>query len=178
MNFFESNGLCFLPVLGTSAGRCQITIAFENRFTRRCEVAISLKPTRVAFKDVSDLPAVRFQFSCPPGGFGKATKTLRMPIRLAAQKVLYDVTAGCRYPDGKGDELRFKPGFKVGPIGSDEHQDLKQVIGLLAHLAHIPAAHGPPARVTLVVPSDFQIQEENEQCELQIAWSLPLAAAS
>ena len=176
-SFFEANGLSFLPLLQSAENRCLMTVLFENRFTGKCEVTISLRPTPVAFKKVADIPSLLFRFDCPPEGYGQFAKSFAFPERLAGEDVLYDVTASCCYPDGRGDELRFRPGMNVGEIGSDKHQDLKQIVGLLAHLAHIPASHGSPARLRLKLPSFSQNHQVSEECSLNIMWSLPFKGA-
>ena len=112
-SYFEADGFCFLPTLSVRDGRCHFVVLFENRFEQCTEVTIMLNPTRVAFRETSDLVPIRFHFTCPAGGSGNASRIVSIPLRLAGKQLYYDVTATSLYQHGKGRELPLKDWHRI-----------------------------------------------------------------
>jgi hypothetical protein len=141
--YFERDGFCYAVVIGSLKGGCHVVVYYQNRYSLPCEATVSLSPTKVAFRDVSELPSFKVKVACQGGEFGKAFRPWLPPARHQGKPATWDVAAQVDYSGGRGDLLRMRDGIRTAGL-----PEWVKVAGLAAgHLMY-----EKPARLTLKLP--------------------------
>jgi hypothetical protein len=150
-NYFERNGLCFAIVPEVIGGQSKISIYYQNRYEHACETVVWLAPTKVAFKDVSELPEFKVKIACEGGEFGKMFCDFGLPLHFKSEAILWNVAASTKYPGGRGKLLRLRDGLRVGTEAKiSAGQELLRFIGAIAHF------HSEkPARIYIKFPEQM-----------------------
>ncbi len=161
--YFERDGFCFAIVPGTADHRGQLVFYYQNRYERACEGTIWMAPTKVAFKDVSDLPEFKVQVVCGGGEFGKRHCECGLPLRFRGESILWDVRAQTQYPNGRGKLLRMRDGLRVG--GEN------QAGTFLALLLFVGAwYYKKPARIKIKFPDEMFSVEYTSDWKQETLW--------
>lgn len=141
--YFERDGFCYLAVVGSVKGTCHVVVYYQNRYSLPCEATVSLSVTKVAFKDVSELPNLLIRVSCQGGEFGRAFKPWVPPAHHQGKSAMWDVAAEVNYPKGRGELLRMRDGIRTAGLPA-----WVKVAGLaVGHLMY-----EKPARTTIPLP--------------------------
>jgi hypothetical protein len=111
--YFERNGFCFAIIPEIIGGQSKISVYYQNRYERACEAEVSFAPTKVAFKEVSELPKFKIKVACEGGEFGKILCDFGLPLRFKNEAILWDVDATTKYHKGHGKLLRLRDGLRA-----------------------------------------------------------------
>ena len=114
--YFERDGLCFAPAIETTRlGACELALYFQNRYEGRVVARVQvLPPLRPWRLKRHDLPVRTFAIQCPGGGFGVARAAFPVPHAYQGRRMTFELGAGVKYPDGRGELLRFRGGVRAG----------------------------------------------------------------
>jgi len=163
-NYFERDGFCYCVAIATVKEVCQVTIFYQNRCSFLCDARVELTPTKVAFRDVSELPKFVVEISCQGGEFGKAFKPWTPPPAHQGKSAVWDVAAEVVYPKGRGDLLRMRDGIRTAGLPT-----WIKVAGLAT--GHF--MYEKPARLTIKLPSVSGKQDENlADWKFEAIWNL------
>ena len=150
--YFERDGLCFVPVVGTSgeARTCWFSIFFQNRYTGACACDLIIQPGGKSFRlGRHDVPTVAVQIDCPGGAVGVTRVPYPIPAKYQGKKMRYEIAARTKYPAGSGRMLRFREGLRVG---SHQHA-LGHAAKTLGLLAVGVISYSRPASITVALPA-------------------------
>jgi len=116
-SYFEREGLCFAPVVQVQLkeGTCWIAMFFQNRYAGPCSCRVEmLPPLRPLWVGRYNLPPINAELHCPGGAFGVCRFPYAFPARYQGRKWRFDVYASTKYPQGRGEMLRFRAGIFAG----------------------------------------------------------------
>jgi hypothetical protein len=150
-SYFERNGLCFAIIPEIVGGQSRISVYYQNRYEQPCEAVIWLAPTKVAFKDVSELPEFKTTILSEGGEFGRKSCDFGLPLHFKNEAIMWNVAASTKYPKGRGRLLRLQDGLRVGTeaeIGAGRE--------FLRFIAAVGLFHfEKPARITFNFPEQM-----------------------
>ncbi len=112
-DFFERKGFCFALENVVREGHSYVLVWFENRYDQPCDAAVELGG---AYGWRGDRKADGFFvdcIECGPAAFGVALVPFPVPAEHQGKKLKFKVGADVLYPDGRGQQLRYKRGFGV-----------------------------------------------------------------
>jgi hypothetical protein len=172
--YFERNGLCFAIIPEIVEGHSKISIYYQNRYSHPCEGIIWLAPTKVAFKDVSELPEFRAKIICEGGEFGKTSSDFGLPLHFKSQDILWNVAATSKYRNGRGKLLRLRDGLRVGTEAQiSAGREVLRFIGALTHF------HSEkPARIAIKFPDQTFSNSQVGEWKQETIWKFDFASGS
>ena len=147
-SFFEKDGFTFVVGTEVSASECHLCVHFQNRYTRECEATVLVRTSERFLAPQRHLPDARVSLTCEPGAFGKAICNWPLPLELQGKKVLVDVMAKRKYPQGRGKLIRFRSGLMVGSVPGSAISDVLKFLGIFGGIHG-----GQSARTELLLPS-------------------------
>lgn len=112
---YESSGFCFVVCPEDEAGHSMLRVYFQNRYANRCEAVVRIQHIRWRLR-VPDVPACQIRIDCPGAAYGYTGIAWPIPLNWQGKTILLGLSAASRYPEGKGDLLRFREGTYVGSI--------------------------------------------------------------
>ncbi len=120
-NYFERDGFCFAFVPGVTAdGQSWMRVFFQNRFERPCRGRAVLRPpSRHLSLGRWPLPTVDVTVDCDGAAFGVYRTPWPVPAKLQGRVAKCDVAGAVRYPNGRGQMVRFRDGLRAGSAGGD-----------------------------------------------------------
>lgn len=74
---------------------------------------IALQPARGFFLNRAPVETVQFEISCPSAGFGVLRVQVGVPQEFQGKIIKYDIGVSVEYPEGKGQQLRFRDGICI-----------------------------------------------------------------
>jgi hypothetical protein len=147
-NYFERDGFQFAVVPRIEASMCQIAILFQNRYSNRCEAQVFVKPSQEFFMTRRPIDHLSIGVVCDGGAFGAVLIPWGVPKQFQGKKQNLDIGASVRYPQGKGQMLRFRDGTPVkGPTLS-----AFQIATTVAAAAGGMIVAHSPARMAIQLP--------------------------
>ena len=170
--YFERDGLCFGPQFEVESGQCRLSLYFQNRYARPCNGRIVIKPGVPSFRIMRmKLPSVVFDVHCGPGGFGVARIFYPVPQKYQGKKVNLEVGANVKYPQGRGQMVRFRDGLRTGPANFGGVGDGMITAGLLlVGVVHI----GKAAWWKGVLPRNVSETAPSSDIEIETLWEMDL----
>lgn len=105
-HFFERDGFCFAIRPIASDGVCFFELLYQNRYDRPSEARV------VISRGVSRIMTI--PISCEGGAFGVVQAPYGVHANYRGTTRKFEVSAAVRYPQGKGQPVRFREGVAVG----------------------------------------------------------------
>lgn len=115
---FECEGLCFSVVPDVEGDVAELHVFWQNRFARRCELTITLQRMALFALSRRSLETLAATIGCEGGAFGVTRIPVGVPTKLQGRKKPFEIAASVRYPEGRGEMLRFRAGQQVSSEGS------------------------------------------------------------
>lgn len=173
--YFERDGFCFAVVPQVRLGDCTMNIYFQNRYDRPCSAQILIRGSSGLFSGRAETENIALGLTCGPAEFGCSTIPWAIPPSLQGRTVLLSIYAGVKYPNGRGNMLRYRDGLRVGAVGTDFWREGLQVAGAIGGALVISR----PARISLRLPSGGLPPKQGAiAAETKVIWKLgdPLSA--
>lgn len=163
--YYESNGLCFIPVMRKSGKQAYIHLFFENRYENECNVIVHMKPPPESIQHRPDATDIHFSFSVPGGGVGVVKQPVAVHPKLQGSVVDVQVAAAVNYPHSHGAKLRSHEGLPCGTFDVDWGESFR--IGARELFGDIELKN--PITVHLPIPRDVtNVSRKGQQWELEI----------
>jgi hypothetical protein len=107
--FFDRDGFCFNVRPAAQQGVCVFEMVYQNRYGRRSEAHVALRPPSGFFGSAA-VPPLTVEIPCAPAAYGIARIPLPIPADLQGARIKLEVGASVVYPEGKGRMLRVREG--------------------------------------------------------------------
>ena len=108
--YFNRDGFCFAFVATAVDGIAYMDAYFQNQRDKPCVGRIAMRPARGFFMNRAKIDAITYEIACAPAAFGFARLAIPIPEKLQGKRQSFEVGASVRYPDGKGQRLRYRDG--------------------------------------------------------------------
>ena len=109
-NYYQHDGFCFVVLPTVANGLLTLTMLAQNKFSERCEATLAFKP----WADRERFLPEQVELSLPPAALVAMRIPVAVPDHLQGKSVEVEIFATARYPDGRGQLLRFREGLTVG----------------------------------------------------------------
>lgn len=110
---FERKGLGFYPAFAPD-GEPYLEIFLQNRFSGPCRGRIVLTPPLRSLRfSRLPIPKINVEFEIAGQEYGVLRIPYDTPLKHRSKSVVFDVAATIDYPEGRGDEVRFRRGLRV-----------------------------------------------------------------
>ena len=154
--YLERHGFCFAPVIEMVAGRCVLSVFFQNRYAHPVTAKVAMQPPLKSFRITRHAVApVSLSVDCPGGAFGVVRVPYPVPAQYRGWRMPFDVGADVKYPRGRGSLLRRRMGVRVGPARElRTSHNLLTAVGTLLLLCCGVIYLSSPASASLVLPTD------------------------
>lgn len=149
--FYERDGFCFAVLPSVADGLCWVNIFFQNKYERRCQAVVLLRPSFGFWLTTRDIQNVMVTIPCEPAGFGQVSVPLPIPQQYQGKRQRLDVGASVKYPEGRGQILRFRDGMRVGKHNFHNAASVHLAVTLLT-LGQVRLSK--PATLTFTLPTD------------------------
>ena len=171
--YFERHGFCFAPVVETVAGRCVLSIFFQNRYAHPVKATVAMRPPLKSFRITRHgVAPVSISVDCPGAAFGVVRVAYPVPAGYRGRRMRFDVGADVKYPRRRGPLLRKRMGVRVGPARElRASYNVLSAFGTLILLCCGVLYVSGPAGATLVFPADADEPAPGSE-------KLPVGAAS
>jgi hypothetical protein len=150
--YLERSGFCFCISINSENGIAFLDVPFQSRHAGSSVARIALRQKVFAWSAASREPFLTVEINCGPGAYGVARFLVAIPLDYQGKKLNLEVGASVRYPEGRGEMLRFRNGIPV-PYNvrfGIFSQMLKKLVFLLpGHHFHIHSE----LTLTLMLPS-------------------------
>jgi len=168
--YFDRRGFCFSVGAKVRDDTCLLQIVYQNRYERRCEARVVLKPSVGFFLTRKKVRNMALDIECGPAAFGLAQIPFPVPEKYQGQTVSFDVGAAVRYPEGRGKMLRYREGLTVGTAKFSSYGGQALTLaGLFVGAAIISRA----ARATVLLPVGVKEElPEDTPVEIEALWKL------
>ena len=110
--YFNRDGFCFSFMVTPIDGIAYMDAYFQSQYDEPCVGRIVLKPAYDLLKRWT-IEAIAYQIECGPAAFGFARIAIPVPSRLQGKQQPFKVGVSVKYPNGKGQRLRFHDGVFI-----------------------------------------------------------------
>lgn len=107
------------------------------------------------------------------GAVGVARAPIGIPAKFQGRRIIFDVAAATRYPQGKGSLLRFRNGLRVGGIGGINGSGTGEIAVTIAALAAGGIAISRPTHITCTAPQGVAEATPAELAPTMEVWWKP-----
>lgn len=108
--YFNRDGFCFAFVATAVDSVAYMDAYFQNQRDRPCVGRIALRPARGFLMGRAKIETITYEMECGPAAFGVARIAIPVPEKLQGKRQSFEIGASVKYPDGKGQRLRFRDG--------------------------------------------------------------------
>ncbi len=173
--YFESEGLCFFPVVDVVDGCCRISMFYQNRFSGHCCAEISLWAVPSFWLRSPNKKILTFDIDCMGGEYGVVSQFYGIKSRWQGRRAEFEIEGKASYPDGKGDVLRYEIGLEADRKGV--RYDIYRVVVAIISMGHVLLGRAS-GKVCLALP-DGVAEEVPEEWPAQgeILWTMDEIAA-
>ena len=170
-NYFNRDGFCFTVSATEVEGIAWFQVHFQNQRDLPSIGRVALRPARGFFLTRAKFDLITYEIHCPPAGFGVALLAVPIPAHLQGKRQAFEVGASVRYPEGRGQRIRFRDGIfvRANRISGDPFSTALAVAGAATGSIVLTS----PATVTVNLPKDV-VEELTLQLapEIKILWQL------
>ncbi len=153
--YLERSGFCFGILVDSREGVAFLDIPFQSRYAKPSIAQIGLRQSIDPLSAAGREPFLTVEIECGRGAFGVGHFPVAIPAKFQGETLRLQATASVRYPEGKGEMLRFRNGV---PVPHNERLPSLSVLGSLVWFVLLPwfvlfrrAGAGPT--LNLVLPS-------------------------
>ena len=174
-NYFESDGLCFFPVVDVVDGFCRISMLYQNRCSGHCRAEISLRAVPNFWLRSPNKKILVFDIDCKGGEYGVVSQFYGIKSWWQGKTAEFQVEGKASYPDGKGDLLRIEKGQQVESktFGSEI---LRLLVAILTR-GHVILDDGV-SKVHLALPPNVAEEVPEEwPPQSEVLWTMDEVAA-
>lgn len=168
-SYFYQDGFGFSFAMQAEEGVACLMAYFQNQYDRPCSARIAVRPPTGWLGTRKQ--TYFFDIECEPAAFGTARLPIALPYELQGKRQLFELGLTVRFPEGKGNRLRFYDGIFVrtncefrNPVATS-----MTVLGALGGALVVST----PASITIDLPQ--HVAEEvppNLVCEIRTLWKL------
>lgn len=108
--FFNRDGFCFSFLTTSVDGIAFMNVFFQNQYDKPCIGRIALRPARGFFMNRAKIESINYEIECGPAAFGCVRIAIPIAEKLQGKTQSFEVGASAKYPQGKGERLRFRDG--------------------------------------------------------------------
>jgi hypothetical protein len=165
--YYEREGLCFMPVLHVSEGTCFVRVYFQNNYSNACDAKVCCLPMEGnSGSGTPEVPPIVANLRCEGGQVG----CIEMPYPIAAKwqgkLMVYDVYAEVAYRSGRGDQLRQSTGLPAGEPTSELVEAL--ITGVMIMFGTLRLTQG--ASLELRLPDEVAESAPSGAPALKVLW--------
>lgn len=117
--YYESDGLCFMPIVRANNGHAELSIYYQNRFENPACAIVHLRPPADSFVIKQGMRDAHFAFRTLGGAFGVIHQPISVPRHLQGEIVNVQLAAAAYYPRSTGTRLRKSRGMPCGTLDVD-----------------------------------------------------------
>jgi len=160
---FHRDGLSFAIVPSQTGDHQLLDCLFQNRYSKQCEAQIVFTPKdRLKYPQLSAV----FSIQCPGAGLGRRRLHWKIPEYLQGKRLTFNVASVVRYPEGRGELLRYHTGQHVGKAEGNNWG--LTALGVFAGAVVITR----PANLILLLPFCSSQTDLDGETSLEIFWKI------
>lgn len=108
LRYFERDGFCFIIRPTAIDETCFFEMHYQNRYTKPCQARVVVSR---GLTTIMTIPV-----DCEAAGFGVARVPYGVNPNYLGTARRFEVSAAVRYPEGRGELVRFREGLRVGSV--------------------------------------------------------------
>ena len=117
--YFETDGLCFMPLVRLNRGRAEISLYYQNHHENPCEVIVHLRPPAGTISMREGARDIHFAFLAQGRAFGVIHQPVGVDKKVQGQVIDIQLAAANRYTRGRGARIRKARGIPCGTLNVD-----------------------------------------------------------
>lgn len=168
--YFETDGVCFFPVIRNAEAGPELSIYYQNRFENPASVIVHLKPIGDSFVVIPNATDIHIAFTVGGGDVGIIHQPIFVPDLIKGEIVELHMAAASHYSRSHGGKMRRNEGRACGTMQVDWAGNAMRVG---AHEVDGTVTIKQPATLHLAMPKKCSSSPSNRRLWRQEILSTP-----